>query len=121
MPLLDALTASAAVIPNRYIRQQAELVASRVREGDSMHRAMADTGAFPQMLVAIVASGETGGKLGPALGRAASELDREAEGLVAVIVSLVEPAVLLAMGGLVLLMVMAILMPIIALNDLATS
>ena len=121
VPLLDALTASAAVIPNRYIRQQAELVASRVREGDSMHRAMADTGAFPQMLVAIVASGETGGKLGPALGRAASELDREAEGLVAVIVSLVEPAVLLAMGGLVLLMVMAILMPIIALNDLATS
>lgn len=121
VPLLDALTAAAAVIPNRYIRGQAELVAARVREGEPMHRAMADTGAFPQMLVAIVASGETGGKLGPALGRAASELDREAEGLVAIIVSLVEPAVLLAMGGLVLLMVMAILMPIIALNDLAIS
>ena len=121
MPLLDALNSAAAVIPNLHIRAQAEAVAARVREGDSVHRAMASADAFPSMLVAIVASGESSRKLGDALQRAASELDREVESQVAVLVSLVEPAVLLAMGGLVLLMVMAILMPIIGLNNLAMS
>lgn len=121
VPLLDALTAAAAVIPNRFIQSGAERVAARVREGDSVHRAMSEVAVFPSMLVAIVASGETGGRLGPALARAAAELDREVEAQVAVIVSLVEPAVLLLMGGLVLLMVMAILLPIIGLNDLAIA
>ncbi len=121
VPLLDALRSAAAVIPNFYIRAQAEAVADRVREGDSVNRAMTGADAFPSMLVAIVASGESSGRLGDALQRAAAELDREVEAQVAVLVSLVEPAVLLAMGGLVLLMVMAILMPIIGLNDLAMS
>ena len=121
VPLLDALNAAAAVLPNTYLRGQAEGVARRVREGESVHRALAAADVFPTMLVAIVASGETGGKLGPALARAAAELDRDMESQVSVLVSLVEPAVLLLMGGLVLMMVMAILMPIIGLNDLATQ
>lgn len=121
VPLLDALNAAAAVIPNSFIKAKAERVAQQVREGDSVHRAMGEVAVFPSMLVAIVASGETGGQLGPALARAAAELDRDVEAQVAVIVSLVEPAVLLLMGGLVLLMVMAILLPIIGLNDLAIS
>ena len=79
---------------------------------------MAEADIFPSMLVAIVASGESSGRLGPALGRAAAELDRETEAQVSVLVSLVEPAVLLLMGGLVLLMVLAILLPIINLNNL---
>lgn len=119
VPLLDALTAAAVVIPNKYIHRQAVGVAMRVREGESVHRALGAADIFPAMLVAIVASGETGGELGPALARAAAELDRDVEAQVGVIVSLVEPAVLLLMGGLVLLMVMAILMPIIGLNNLA--
>ncbi len=119
VPLLDALTAAAVVIPNSYVQRQAVGVAMRVREGESVHRALAAADIFPAMLVAIVASGETGGELGPALARAAAELDRDVEAQVGVIVSLVEPAVLLLMGGLVLLMVMAILMPIIGLNNLA--
>jgi general secretion pathway protein F len=121
VPLVDALAAAAAVTPNRYIRAQALGITTRVREGGSLHGAMGDSGAFPSMLVAIVASGETGGKLGPALGRAAAELDREVEAQVAVMVALVEPAVLLLMGGMVLLMVLAILLPIVGLNDLVVS
>lgn len=121
VPLLDGLTASAAVIANRHIRAQAEAMARRVREGESFHRAIAEAEGFPTMLVAIVASGEASRRLGPALSRAANELEREVDAQVAVVVSLVEPAVLLLMGGLVLLMVLAILLPIIGLNDLAIS
>lgn len=118
VPLVEALHASAAVTPNRYVRERALNVAARVREGLSLRAAMAEAGVFPSMLVAIVASGESSGRLGTALGRAATELERELDALVATLVALVEPLVLLVMGGLVLLMVLAILLPIINLNNL---
>ena len=120
VPLVDALGGAAAVTPNRYIRGQALLVAARVREGASLNGAMAEAGCFPPMLVAVVASGENSGRLARALGRAAHDLDREVDALATTTVGLVEPAVLLAMGGLVLLMVLAILLPIINLSSLAT-
>ena len=121
VPLLDALNAAAAVIPNGHIRKRMEEVATRVREGDSVSRSMREADILPGMLVAIVASGEASGKLGPALERAAGELDRDVDAQLQLVVSLVEPMVLLFMGGMVLLMVMAILMPIIGLNDLAIA
>lgn len=118
VPLVDAINASAAVTPNRFVREAALGVARRVREGSSLQAAMAEAGVFPTMLVAIVASGESGGQLGPALARAAAELDRELEAMASTLVALVEPAVLLLMGGMVLLMVLAILLPIINLNNI---
>lgn len=118
VPLVDALNAAAAVTPNIHFRQAALGVAARVREGASLQAAMGESGIFPPMLVAIVASGENGGQLGPALGRAAAELERELEAMAAMLVALVEPLVLLMMGGLVLLMVLAILLPIINLNNI---
>lgn len=120
VPLVEALHAAAAVTPNRWVQEKALGVAQRVREGISLRAAMQEAGVFPTMLVAIVASGETSGRLAPALGRAANELERELDALVSTLVSLVEPLVLLVMGGLVLLMVLAILLPIINLNNLVT-
>lgn len=119
VPLVEALTGAAAVTPNLWIRRQAVQVAARVREGTSLHRAMADAGAFPPLLLAVVAGGEAGGRLGETLGRAADELQRELDGLTSALVALVEPAVLLVMGGVVLMMVLAILTPIVNLNNLA--
>lgn len=119
VPLVDALSAAAAVTPNRYIRAQAIGVAARVREGTSLHRAMNEADCFPPMLLAIVASGESSGRLGPTLGRAAADMDREVEALVTALVALVEPGVLLLMGGIVLLLVLSILLPIVNLSNLA--
>ncbi|GAA0734977.1 type II secretion system F family protein [Sphingomonas japonica] len=118
VPLVEALQAAAAVTPNLHVRQKAFQVGVRVREGVSLRAAMTESGVFPTMLVAIVASGEQSGKLAPALGRAAGELERELDAQVATLVALVEPMVLLLMGGLVLMMVLAILLPIINLNNL---
>ncbi len=120
VPLVEALHAAAAVTPNLHVREKAMGVAQRVREGVSLRVAMQEAGVFPTMLVAIVASGESSGKLAPALARASGELERELDALVATLVSLVEPLVLLVMGGLVLTMVLAILLPIINLNELVT-
>lgn len=119
VPLVDAIEASAAVTPNRFARERARLVAARVREGTSLRRAMAEADTFPPLLLAIVASGESSGKLGLGLERAAQDLEQELESLVAAVVALVEPGVLLVMGGFVLLMVLSILLPIVNLNNLA--
>ncbi len=120
VPLVDALNAAAAVTPNRYVQTRAQNVAARVREGLSLRAAMTEAEVFPTMLTAIVASGESSGKLAPALSMASTELERELDALVSTLVALVEPMVLLLMGGLVLMMVLAILLPIINLNNLVT-
>ncbi|MDO6413606.1 type II secretion system inner membrane protein GspF [Sphingomonas sp. BIUV-7] len=121
VPLVEALGAAAATTSNSYVRAQALSVAAKVREGGSLSQAMAQAGVFPAMLIAIVASGEASGRLGPALSRAAGELDRELDALITVVVGLVEPAVLLLMGGVVLMMVLAILLPIVNLNNLVAA
>lgn len=119
VPLVDALRAAAAVTPNAYVRERAEFATQRVREGASLRRALSEADVFPRMLLAVVASGEQSGRLGPGLERAARDLEQDLEQLVTALVALVEPLVLLVMGGVVLLMVLAILMPIVNLNNLA--
>ena len=119
VPLVDAVNAAAAVTPNAWVRTRAQLVATRVREGASLQRAMTEADCFPPMLIAVVASGESSGRLGEALARAATDLESDTEALTATLVSLVEPTILLLMGGVVLLLVLAILMPVVNLNSLA--
>jgi len=119
VPLVEALSAAAAVTPNAYVRQRALLAAQRVREGASLRAALSEADVFPRMLLAVVASGEQSGRLGPGLERAAADQEQDLEALISALVSLVEPAVLVVMGGVVLLMVLAILLPIVNLNNLA--
>lgn len=119
--LPDALDAAAEVASNLHIRAKIETVAERVRGGASLQRAVGEADCFPPMLVAMIASGESSARLGPALARAAADQQRDLDAWVATLVSLVEPGVLLLMGGIVLLMVLSILLPIVGLNELAGS
>ena len=73
---------------------------------------------FPPMLIAMIASGEAGGNLGETLSRAAEDQQRDLDAWVRTLVALVEPAILLVMGGLVMMMVLAILLPIVSMNNL---
>lgn len=119
VPLVDAMRAATASTPNRYIRSRVELATARVNEGASLRQAIEEAGCFPPMLIAMVASGESGGKLGPSLERASVDQERDLSSMVATLVALVEPGVLLVMGGVVLMLVLAILLPIVNLNNLA--
>ncbi|MES2665537.1 MAG: type II secretion system F family protein [Pseudomonadota bacterium] len=119
VPLAEALVAAADVTPNRHIRAAVTVVTDKVRQGMSLHRAMTEAQVFPPMMVAMVASGEASGDLGTALDHAATEQQRDLDAWVRAMVALVEPAILLIMGGLVMAMVLAILLPIMSLNGLA--
>jgi general secretion pathway protein F len=118
VPLLGALASAARGMGNSVMREAVERAAGRVREGVSLARALGETRAFPPLLVHLVASGELSGKLEQMLERAARLETRALERRLAVFLTLLEPVMILAMGAAVLLIVLAILLPIIEINQL---
>lgn len=118
VPLLDALRIAAAVMSNLVLRDTAESVALRVKEGSSLNRALSQEPLFPPMMVHMVASGEASGDLETMLGRSAANQERELEMALGTMMGLFEPMMVVVMGGLVLTIVLAILLPIFDLNTM---
>jgi general secretion pathway protein F len=118
VPVLEGLRISAQVMSNLPMRKAVEEASARVREGASLHAALERSRYFPPMTIHLIASGEASGKLDAMLERAALSQEREMETLMAALVGLFEPALILAMGGIVLLIVIAILLPIFDLNQM---
>ncbi len=116
--LLEALRMSVQVISSRPLQQAVTQATAKVREGSSLHDALAPSKLFPPMTIYLIASGETSGNLEGMLERAAIMQERELETLLAVLLGLFEPLLILLMGGIVLTIVLAILMPIFELNQL---
>jgi general secretion pathway protein F len=100
------------------LREAVEEALQRVREGTSLHRALGGRTLFPPIFIHLVASGEASGRLAHMLGQAARQQEFENEARVRLLTGILEPALILAMGALVLLMVLAILLPIIEMNQL---
>lgn len=118
VPLLVSLQAAAGVVTNLPMRRALEDAAKKVREGVTLSRALAASGLFPPILVHLIASGESSGKLDTMLDRAATQQEQEIGNYTSVITSLMEPVLILLMGGVVLTIVLAILMPIIEMNQM---
>lgn len=118
VPLLSALASGAAVMTNLALREAVENAIGRVREGASLARALGETRAFPPLLIHLVASGEVSGRLEQMLQRAARLETQALERRLSVFLTLLEPVMILVMGGVVLLIVLAILLPIIEINQL---
>jgi general secretion pathway protein F len=118
VPLLSALSSGARVMTNTVMRDAVDAAARRVREGESLARALATTKVFPPLTIHLVASGELSGRLEQMLQRAAQLEAQALERRLAVFLTLLEPLMILAMGGVVLLIVLAILLPIIEINQL---
>lgn len=118
VPLLSALNSGARVMSNRVMRKAIEDTIGRVREGAGLAKALRETRVFPPLLVHLTASGEMSGKLEQMLDRAAQLEARALERRLTVFLTLLEPVMILVMGGIVLIIVLAILLPIIEINQL---
>lgn len=120
VPLVAALDAARDATPNLFIRARITEMTQKVRQGTALRVAMEEAACFPAMLVAMVASGEANGRLGEALDHAATDQQRDLDAWVRAVVALVEPGILLLMGGMVMTIVLAILLPIVTMNSLVS-
>jgi general secretion pathway protein F len=118
VPILAALEAGEGVMTLVPMREALATAARGVREGMPLSRSLAATAAFPPVMVHLIAGGEATGRLDEALERAARQQQAELSTRLAAAVAVFEPALIVAMGVLVLAIVLAILMPIFNLNQL---
>jgi len=118
LPLVDGLRLAARTVSNSVQRRALETIVEKVRAGGSLSTALREAGTFPPLLVYLAASGEAAGQLGPMLERAADYLEREFESFTSAALALLEPAIIIVMGAAVATIILAILLPILQLQNL---
>lgn len=119
LPLVEGLALTARTVHNRALRQASEEIVDAIREGGSLSAALRRSAVFPPLLVYMAAGGESSGRLDLMLERAADYLEREFDSFTATALSLLEPGVIIVMGGVVAMIVLSILLPILQLDTLA--
>ncbi|MDH5326063.1 MAG: type II secretion system inner membrane protein GspF [Gammaproteobacteria bacterium] len=117
VPILDGLRISAQVVVNLPMRKAVDEAAAKVREGSAIHKALDASKYFPPMTIHLIASGEASGNIEEMLERAAESQERELESITAGLLGVFEPVLILVMGGVVLVIVLAILLPIFDMNQ----
>ncbi len=118
VPILRALQTSRDTLGNVAMRAQVEDATNSVREGVGLARALSAHQHFPPMLIHMIRAGEVTGNLPAMLERASSAQEQDLERRAMTIAGLLEPVLILVMGVVVLLIVLAVLMPIIEINQL---
>ena len=118
VPVLEALRISSQVVPNLPMKKAVNDAAVNVREGASIHSSLESSGHFPPMTLHLIASGEATGNLETMLERAASQQERELKTIISATLSLFEPLMIVFMGGLVFMIVLAIMLPLFEMNQL---
>jgi len=118
LPLVDGLRLAARTVSNSVQRRALETIVEKVRAGGSLSTALREAETFPPLLVYLAASGEAAGQLGQMLERAADYLEREFESFTSAALALLEPAIIIVMGAAVATIILAILLPILQLQNL---
>ncbi|HSW70711.1 MAG TPA: type II secretion system inner membrane protein GspF, partial [Gammaproteobacteria bacterium] len=119
IPILEGMRSAAHLIINIPIRKAIEEATKRVREGAAIHLALKQTTYFSPMSIHLIASGEASGQLEALLERTALQQEDEITRMIDTLLTLFEPALILLMGGIVLFIVLAVLLPIFELNQIA--
>ena len=118
--VLETMKVSASLVTNNVMRLAFEQAASRVREGTSISIALKETGFINSMATHLIGSGEKSGEISTMMERAAIHLDSDLRRLIDTALTLLEPLVILLMGGVVLFIVLATLLPIFSMEQLVT-
>jgi general secretion pathway protein F len=118
IPIIEALTASSSVMTNSVFKDKIDKVVNSVREGKSLHSALEQESFIPDLAMRLIASGESSGRLSQMLDKAATLMELQQKTTIRIGLTLLEPLIMVFMGGLVMLIVLAVLMPIFDMNQL---
>lgn len=118
VPILESLRIASQVVVNVPMQEAVEEASLRVREGAMISKSLAASKLFPPMTTHLIASGEASGRLEEMLDRAATNQEREVDGLIATLLGIMQPLLVIVMAAIVLLIVLAILLPIFEINNL---
>jgi general secretion pathway protein F len=118
LPVMEGLSLTVPTIHNRVLRAATTDIVEAVRGGGSLSAAMRRTDVFPPLLVYLAASGESAGQVDLMLERAADYLEREFDGFTAAALAMLEPLIIVVMGGIVAVIILSILLPIMQLQNL---
>lgn len=118
VPLVEAMRIAGEVLSNEYLKERIREATQSVSEGGSLKNALENTGYFPPMMIHMIGSGEASGELDQMLERTATHQENDLQGKIAALVGLFEPLMLLVMGGVVLIIVLAIMLPIMNMSQL---
>jgi general secretion pathway protein F len=118
VPLVEALRVASGVVVNQVARQDIERAAAQVREGVSLTRALENSDWLPPMARRLIAGGERSGELAPMLEHAAAIQERELQSATTILLSVLQPLLILAVGLMVLYIVLAIMLPILGMSQL---
>ena len=118
VPLVDAMQIATEVVANTYLKRRLGAALQSVKEGSSLRNALEQAGHFPPMFLHMVGSGEASGELDAMLAKVADYQQKELTRLVGTLVELLQPLMMLAMSGIVLLIMLAIMVPMLNMNQL---
>ena len=118
VPLMTSLQAAARILTLMPMQVAIKEATDTVRDGGVLSRALRDSGQFPPILIHLIANAEATGELGKMLESAAVQQESEVNNKLTILTGILEPALILVMGGMVLMIVLAIMLPIIEINQL---
>lgn len=118
VPMVEAIQISAELLTNIPIRESVMIAANKVREGSAINLALKQTGYFPPLSIHFIANGEASGRLEDMLQRAAEHQEQAVNRNIDTTLSVFEPTLILLMGGIVLFIVLAILLPMFEMTQL---
>ncbi|MBY5994010.1 type II secretion system inner membrane protein GspF [Ferrimonas balearica] len=118
VPMLEAMKIASDVLLNLKVKNAVAEATGKVREGASLRASLQQTKLFPPMMLHMIASGEKSGELDDMLARAADNQDREFESQVTVALAVLQPLIVVVMAGIVLFIVISILQPMLAMNQM---
>jgi general secretion pathway protein F len=117
VPLLKAMEIVRNVLGNAALENVVSTAAGSIREGESIAEPLRRSGRFPPIVTHMIAVGEKSGQLEQMLGSVADSFDAQVEVRVQALTSLLEPLIIVVMGGAVGFIAFAILMPLIQMNE----
>lgn len=113
VPMVEALRISSKVLGNQVLKEAVEEAADKVEKGSGIGFSLSQSGHFPPILLQIITSGELSGELDTMLAKAADMQDRELRATVSTLLAMISPLMLLVLGGLVMVIVLAMMLPMV--------